>query len=125
MFTVIRISGSESQLNKLYCVLKELHSDLSPRINKRKELTCTLSQNQDVEHWPEVADALDRVSCAISESRVGDIELLVDTRFDFKELPGGGVAIDSLSVSQIALAAMANIGADFEARLNRPEEDVA
>jgi hypothetical protein len=120
MYTVLRISGSERQLNKLLSVLIEMHSDLSPKINKRKELGCILSQNQSVEHWAEVADALGRVSDAISESEVGDITLIVETRFELKKLPDGSVAADTLSVSQIALAAMTNIGADFEASLNRP-----
>lgn len=123
MYTVLRISGIESQLNKLFSLIKELNSDLSPEINKRRELVCNLSQNQTVEHWAEVADALDRVSGAISESDAGDITLIVDTRFELKKLPDGSVAADTLSVSQIALAAIANIGADFEATVYRPVEE--
>ena len=123
MYTVLRITGIADQLNKLLGVLKVHNPDLSPDINKRKDLVCNLSKNPSVEHWAEVADALEKVSEAISEAEIGDISLLVDTMFDLKKLPNGGVAVDTLSVSQIALAAMASIGADFEATIYRPVTD--
>ena len=115
MYTVLRITGLADQLTKLLGVLERRHPDLSPEINRRKDLVCNLSQNPSVEHWAEVAHALDRVSESIAEAEVGDIGLLVDTVFELKKLPDGGIAVDRLSVSQIALSAMANIGADFEA----------
>lgn len=125
MYTVLRITGPPDQLTELLGVLEKRHPDLSPEIDRTKGLVCNLSQNPDnnSEHWIDVADALDRVSETIAEAEVGDISLLVETIFDFKELPGGGVAIDTLAISQMALAAMARIGADFEATVYRPVVD--
>lgn len=108
---------------KLLGVLEKQHPDLSPEINRRKALVCNLSQNPSAEHWAEVSDSLERVSESIAEAKTGDIELLVDTIFELKKLPDGGVAVDTLTVSQIALEAMAKIGADFEATVFRPASD--
>ena len=115
MHSVLRISGVAEQLEKLLGGLERVHPDLSPEINRRNDLVCNLSQNSSVEHWSDVADALDRVSESIAEAEVGDVRLLVNMVFDLKQLPDSGVAVDALSVSQIALEAMARIGADFEA----------
>ena len=86
-------------------------------------MVCNLSLNTSAEHWAEVAYNLDCISETISNSGIGGIGLLVDTVFELKKLPDGGVAVDSLSVSQIALAAMAKIGADFESTVYRPMRD--
>lgn len=123
MYSVLRITGLAEQLEKLLGALEKRHPDLSPEINRRKDLVCSLSWNSSAEHWVDVADALDRVSESIAEEKVGDIGLLVDTLFDLKKLPDGGVAVDTLSVSQIALEAMARIGSDFEATVYRPVAD--
>ena len=123
MYTVLRITGIAKQLEMILSILEKRNQDLSPGINRRKDLICNLSHNPSAEHWAEVADALERVSESISEAKVGDIGLLVDTAFDLKKLPDGGVAIDTLTVSQIALEAMAKIGADFEATIYRPTTD--
>lgn len=123
MYTVLRISGVVEQLEQLCRVLEKRHRDLLPEIDRRGELVCRLSQKPGIEHWADVADALYRVSGSISETGVGDIGLVVDTAFNRKQLPDGGVAFDTLSVSQIALEAMAEIGADFEAAVYRTVGD--
>ena len=123
MYSVLRIVGIAEQLEDILGVLEERHPDLAAEINRRKELVCNLSQNSSAEHWADVADALDRVSESITEAKAGDIGLRVDTTFDSTMLPDGGVAMDSLAVSQIALEAMARIGADFQATVYRPVAD--
>ncbi len=123
MYTVLRITGLADQLTTLLGVLERRHPDLSPEINRRKNLVCNLSENPNVEHWAEVADALGSISESIDEAQVGDIGLVVDTMFELKKLPDNGVAIDTLSVSQIALSAMASIGAEFEATVYRATDD--
>lgn len=119
MYTVLRINGISEQLNSILNVLEKRVPGLSPKINRQNVLICELSKNNNVEHWADVAIALDDIGSCVDEAKAGDIELLVDTRFDLKELPDGGVAIDTLSVPQMALTAMARIGTDFEATVYR------
>ena len=126
MYSALRITGITGiteQLEKLLDILEKNNPDLSPSMNGHKDLVCDLSKNKSAEHWAEVADTLERVSESIAEAKTGDIGLIVDTIFNQKQLPGGGFALDTLSVSQIALEAMAKIGADFEATIYRPVAD--
>jgi len=115
MYSLLRIGGISDQLEKLLVLLDKNHPELNPEINRQNMLVVNLSQASAPEHWVEVADALDLVSKSIDEAGVRDIGLLVDTAFEKKEVPEGGVAIDVLSVTHIALEAMARARADFEA----------
>ncbi len=111
------LTPTGDQLAKLLAELENNHSELNPEINRQNMLVINLSQASNAEHWADVADALDKISESISKVGVGDIGLLVDTAFERKLTPEGGVAIDVMSVSHIALDAMARAGSDFEATI--------
>lgn len=123
MYSVLRINGKNEQIEKLHKILKENNSALSPEINRRNDLVCNLSLSLSPDHWEEVADALEQVSESIVQAKTGDIGLLVDTMFNLKQLPDGGIVIDTLQVSQTALEAMTKIGSDFEVTIYPPAVD--
>jgi len=123
MYTVVRITGACDQLELLLNTLKEVFPAASAEVNRRGHLVCDLSSEIGPEHWVEVAGALDKIGEAIDRAQVGDVGILVDTQFDLKFLPDGGIAIDTMLVSLIGLEAMTRLGADFEITTYRPSHD--
>ena len=124
MRSLAQIAGVRDQLQQLLDRLVGDHPDLSAEMNQRGELVCCLSTSRGADHWVEVEEALGLIGEAIAATRVGDLGILVETRFDSSFLPDGSVMTDEIRISQIGLEAMARVGADLEITVNRPHRDV-